>query len=83
MTFLTPAVVAALESERVTRLTKRLLDAAIAYDKEGCYQMAKLLTEAIEEIENARKGHIRDSVDKGAEQGWSKELPGLREDRRE
>jgi hypothetical protein len=47
-------------------LCKRLLDEALWADMNGNHRRAKLLTEAIQEIENAR--HIRGAADEGAKQ---------------
>ena len=48
----------------MTPLVRRLVELSIHFDKSGMPNLAKLLTEAIEEIENAR--HIRNQADEGA-----------------
>jgi len=59
-------------------LLVRLLDAAIWYDRTGNRAMAKVLTEVIQEIENAR--HIRGAADEGAKQsGDANERTGTRD----
>ena len=52
----------------MTDLVFRLIRVALYFDITGRHEMAKLLTDAIEEIENARKGHIRGAADEGAKQ---------------
>jgi len=54
-------------------LVRRLLEEAILFDRAGAHGLAKLLTEAIEEIENAR--HIRNQADESAEQKRDAQQP--------
>ena len=64
----------------MTDLVFRLIRVALYFDITGRHEMAKLLTDAIEEIENARKGHIRGAADEGAKQsGDANERTGTRD----
>jgi len=50
----------------MTPLVRRLVELAIHFDQSGMPNIAKVITEAIEEIENAR--HIRGAADESAKQ---------------
>ena len=59
----------------MTPLIRRLVELSIHFDKSGMSNLAKLLTEAIVEIENAR--YIRNQADESAKQeGDEKQSPG-------